>query len=112
MEYLDKIVAILAWLWSFGEVKFLTAHIGLNVAVAVAASIYANEFLLGKLGEFLYRKVLPYLLVFGAFAALGDAASLSGISWVAFAGLEAMLLADLLDNLKKLGLPIPAGLRK
>lgn len=107
-----QIVAWAAWLWSFWQVKFLTCHILLNVAVAVAATVYAKEFLLGKLGEFLYRKVLPYLLIFGAFQLLGEGANLPGVGTAAFAALEAMLLADLLGNLRKMGVPVPAALMK
>lgn len=111
MEYVDKVVEILLWLWSFGEVKFLLGHIGLNVIVAVAASIYSGEFLLAKTGEFLYRKVLPYLILFGAFAAMGEAANWVGFVTIVFGALEAMLVADLLDNLKKFGLPIPSWVK-
>ena len=100
------------WLLSFWQVKFILGHIALNVVVAMAASIYTGDFLLGKVGEFLYKKVLPYTMVFAAFAAIGEAANLGAIANVAFAGLEAMLLADLLDNLKKIGLAIPQTLRK
>jgi len=74
----------------------------------VAAGIYTKTFLLGKLGEFLYRKVLPLLLLFGAFAAFGQATKLEAMTTVAFAGIEAMLAADLLDNVKKVGLHLKA----
>jgi hypothetical protein len=106
----DELLRWLIWLFSFWQVKFLMAHIGLNVIVAIAASIYIHEFLLARTGEFLYRKVLPYLLIYAAFAAMGQAANLSAIGTAAFVALEAMLLADLLDNLKSIGLPIPPGL--
>lgn len=109
---LNQALGFLAWIWSFWQVKFLLAHIGLNVVAAVAASIYGGEFLLGKLGEFLYKKVLPYVLIFAAFAGMGAAANLGALTNVAFVGLEAMLLADLLDNLKKMGLKIPDVLTK
>lgn len=102
----QQILGFLAMVWGYWEVKFILAHIGLNVVAAGAASIYTGEFLLGKLGEFLYKKVLPYLLLFGAFAAFGQATNLGAMTGVAFAGIEAMLLADLLDNLKKVGLKL------
>lgn len=112
MNILDQVLEFLKWVWAFWQVKFIVAHIGLNVAVAVAASIYTGEFMLGKLGQFLYKKVLPYVMVFAAFAGLGTAANMSAITNIAFAGLEAMLLADLLDNLKRIGMSIPNTLTK
>ena len=101
---LNQALEVLAWVWGFWEVKFILGHIALNVVAAVAAGIYTKTFLLGKLGEFLYRKVLPLLLLFGAFAAFGEASNMSAMTKVAFAGIEAMLAADLLDNVKKVGL--------
>ena len=106
---LNQAIAALAWVWSFGEVKFMLGHIGINVVAAVAAGIYTKTFLLGKLGEFLYRKVLPYILLYAAFAAFGEAANLGAMRGVAFAGIEAMLVADLLDNIKKVGMKAAAS---
>ena len=100
----QQVLAFFALIWSYWEVKFILGHIALNVVAAIATSIYTNEFLLGKLGQFLYRKVLPYILLFAAFAAFGEATNLGGMTTVAFAGIEAMLAADLFDNLKKIGL--------
>ena len=106
---LNQILALGAWIWSFGEVKFMLGHIAINVVAAVAVGIYTKTFLLGKLGEFLYRKVLPYILLYAAFAAFGEAAGLDAMRLVAFAGIEAMLAADLLDNLKKVGLALKSN---
>ncbi len=106
---LNQILALGAWIWSFGEVKFMLGHIAINVVAAVAVGIYTKTFLLGKLGEFLYRKVLPYILLYAAFAAFGEAAGLDAMRLVAFAGIEAMLAADLFDNLKKVGLALKSN---
>ena len=100
----EQVLEWIAWVWAFWQVKFIVGHIVLNAVAATAASIYTNEFLLGKLGQFLYRKVLPLVLLFGAFAAFGEATQMSAMTNVAFAGIEAMLAADLLDNIKKVGL--------
>ena len=111
-EIVSAIQEIFAWLWSFDQVKFLLAHIGLNVVVAIAASIRADTFLLARVGEFLWRKVLPYLGVYAVGAFLGEAAGLGVITTTAFLALETVLAADLLDNLNVLGLPVPARLTK
>lgn len=112
---LNQVLEALAWVWGFGEVKFILGHTALNVVAAVAVGIYTKTFLLGKLGQFLYRKVLPFVLLFAAFAAFGEAANMAAMKTVAFAGIEAMLAADLFDNLKKVGMerkeaaPAPSG---
>lgn len=112
MEYLDKLLAVLMWLWAFWQVKFILAHVGINVTAAVAATIYSGEFVLAKTGEFLYRKALPFVLLFGVAAALGEAADLGWLSIAAWAALELILLGDLADNLARLGLSLPEGLTK
>lgn len=104
--------AFIVWLWGFWEVKVLLLHILANVVVAIAASIRTNEFLLGKLAEFLWRKVLPLVAVFGVLAFVGDTLEVGGLSTATWLALETLLLADLADNLKKLGLPIPDSLTK
>ena len=106
---LNQVLGALAWVWGFWQVKFLLAHIALKVVAAIAAGIYTKTFLLGKLGEFLYRKVVPSVLLFGAFAAFGQATKLEAMTMVAFAGIEAMLAADLLDNIKKVGLSLKSN---
>ena len=116
MEYVDAVGAWLlnffVWIWSFWQTQFLLAHIGANVVVAVAVSIYTGQFVLAKTGEFLYKKVLPFVLVFAFCAALGEAAGLQWLMVAAWAGLELMLFGDLADNLSKLGIKIPDSLTK
>jgi len=116
MEYVDAVGAwllnALAWIWSFWQTRFLLAHIGANVVVATSVSIYTKEFVLAKSGTFLYRKVLPFLLIYGFCAAFATAAQLEWLMLAAWAALELILLGDLADNLSKLGIKIPDGLTK
>ena len=100
-DLIEQIFNALRWLWSQSETQWLLAHIVLNVVAAVAASLWTGTFLLGRLWEFLYRKVLPVLLIWGAFSALGKAADLEAIAQTARVTLHAMLLADLMDNINK-----------
>lgn len=103
-----QIGAWLEELWSLGGVKALVAQIGLNVILAVAAAIKTDSFDLSKIGEFLYRKVAPYLLVYVAAKALGLSA---GVEWLApatYAVLAATLLGDLLENVENLGIELPS----
>lgn len=106
-----RVGAWLEELWSLGGVKALVAQIGLNVILAVAAAIKTNSFDLSKIGEFLYRKVAPYLLVYVAAKALGLSA---GVEWLApatYAVLAATLLGDSLENVENLGIELPSAVQ-
>ena len=91
------------WLWSQWQTQVLVGHIAANVVVAVAVSIATKTFILAKTGEFLYRKVLPLVLVYAVFAFVGESLQLVWVATAAWLMLETALLGDLLDNLKKLG---------
>jgi len=95
------------WLWSFFETKFIISHIAVNFLVAVIASVYSKEFLLGRTFEFLYRKAIPLVALFATFAFFGDMIEMPGIATAVFVVLETKLLADLLDNMKKFGINLP-----
>ena len=108
----QTVVAFLAGLWAMWEVKFLTFHILVNVVVALAAAIHLGEFQLAKIGEFLYKKLLPYLLVWAVAKVAADATNLGALALAAWAILELNLVGDLADNLSKLGIPLPDWLTK
>jgi len=112
MEYWAEVQGWLLWLWSQWQVQALVAHVLVNLVVAVAASIRTGEFVLAKTGEFLWKKLLPLVLVYGAFATGGEAIGQSGVATATWATIFVVLLGDLADNLKKLGLPIPEALTK
>ncbi len=112
--------AILKWLegvvlflWSQWQVKVLVCHIAANVVVALAATIRSGDFILGKIPQFLYKKILPLTLVYGVFAVVGETLKMPGISTAVWGLLELSLTNDTLDNLKLLGLEkIPPALTK
>jgi ABC-type uncharacterized transport system permease subunit len=99
-------------LWNLGGVKAIVAQTLFNVVLAIATAIYTDVFNLKKLGEFLYKKLLPFLTVYIIAKAAGVAA---GIEWVAplvYAAIASMLAGDMLENLVKLGLPIPDFMKR
>lgn len=103
----EEILDFFEWLFAIPEVGFMMAHILLNVCVAVAAAIHDNEFKFYKLGEFLWRKLAPYILVYAGAKLVGDAAGLGVVGGSVFALIEATLLANLVENLDRLGIPLP-----
>jgi hypothetical protein len=110
--YFAVAMAWAAWLWSWWQVKFLVGHTLINVAIAVGATIYSGEFVLAKTGEFLYRKLLPFVFIFGVCAVFAEAANLQWLTVAAWAALELILLGDLSDNLARLGISLPKGWTK
>ena len=106
----------IAWLgslivavWNIWEVQVVTYHITLNLAVALAAAIRTNTFEFAKVAEFLYRKMLPYLIVFIVASTAGASLGMAWLATAVWALIEMSLMGDLVDNLKKLGIPIPDG---
>ena len=105
---MNNILSVIAeaavWLWSQWQVQVLVYHILVNVAVALAVSIWTGQFILAKTAEFLYKKILPLVLVYAVFAIVGDLLEMAWIATATWALLESLLLSDLLDNLKQLGI--------
>ena len=99
----DIVDAVLA----MPEVTFLVSHIAFNVIVAVAAAIATGEFKFHKLGEFIYRKVLPFTIVLFAAKVLATAIHQAWLTSAVLVLLEAALVSNLVENLVKLGIPIP-----
>ncbi|MCP4540649.1 MAG: hypothetical protein GY832_26220 [Chloroflexi bacterium] len=99
----------LEWLWSLAGVQFIVSHTLINVVVAISASVQDKNdtFQYTKLFDFLGRKLLPYVLVYGAVKAVGVDAGLDMLALPLWALIEAALLADLAENLARMGVPIP-----
>lgn len=104
---MDTLQQLLLLAWELPGVKFIVSHTLLNVVVAVAAAAKTGTVELGKLGEFVGKKLLPYVALYYATVLLGDGAGLSGLSTVVFGVIEASLTGDLLDNLGLLGVKWP-----
>ena len=112
IEVWDAVMAFLVWLWAQWQVQVLVGHVVLNVVVAVAASIYAKEFILAKTPEFLWRKALPLAMVYAGFAFFGETIGHGEVAVAVWGLLELTLLGDTFDNLAKLGIKLPEGWTK
>jgi len=108
-EFVKELVLLV---WSFDGVKVIVGHTIINVVVAIAAAQYTGSLELAKVGEFLGRKLLPFVAIYFVLKAFGEAAGLSFLAPVVWGAIEVSLTGDLMDNLVKLGLPLPEGLRR
>ena len=95
------------------EIKNIVMLIGLDVLLGILASLKTKEFALGKLAGFMKRGVLTYVLGFAVLSLVGQALpSLSMVVTIAYWLVILALAGSILDNVGKLGLPLPKMLRK
>jgi phage-related holin len=107
VNILEQIGSFLVQLWSFPQTQITIYHVLINVVVALAAAIRAKDLDINRIGEFLYRKLLPFIMVYAVVVPFSEQTGLSWLVTSAWAVIELTLLTDLLDNLKVLGVPIP-----
>jgi len=110
--FFDDVATFFRWLVAIPEVKVIGGHVLFNTMVAVAVALYTGDFQFKRLWEFFYRKLAPYVLVYGAARLFGDATGTAGLATTLFAMIEAMLVADLADNLGKIGIKWPEGVAR
>lgn len=95
------------------EIQMIVGMIGIDVVLGILAALMKKEFILGKVADFMKRGVIKYVLGFAVLSAVGQVLpSLSMIVTLAYWLIIIALAASILDNLGKLGLPIPKMLRK
>lgn len=93
--------------WSYVGIRVIVSHVIINVVFAVAAAQKTGELDLGKLGEFLFKKLLPYCTVYLIIKVFGQDAGLDYLSAPILVIIELTLAGNLADNLRALGLPLP-----
>jgi len=109
---LEAVREFIAWIASLTEVKIIAASILLNTALAVAASIRNDEFRLPELASFLYKHLLPYIVVYVSARIAGDELGLGAIAPAVWLIIEASLIGRIVASLNELGVPIPDELAR
>ena len=95
------------------EIQIIVTLIGIDVILGIIAALMKKEFVIGKLAGFMKRGVLVYVFGFAVISAVGEVLpSLSIIVTAAYWLILLALAGSILDNLGKIGLPIPKILRK
>ena len=106
---MEEILNVLAT----SQIRNIVTLIGIDVFLGIIASLKTKEFVLGKLAGFMKRGILTYVFGFAVLILVGQA--LPSLDWVVSVAYYLVLLAlvgSILDNLGKLGLPLPKMLRK
>ena len=87
--------------------------LGIDVVLGIIAALMKKEFMLGKLAGFMGKNVLTYVFGFAVLSAVAQAfPTVATIVSVAYWLIILALIGSLLDNLAKIGVPIPKILRK
>ncbi len=95
------------------QIQMLVILVGIDVVLGVVAAFMKKDFILGKLAGFMGKGVLAYVFGFAVLLAVGQAfPSLAIMVTVAYWLIILALLGSILDNLGKIGVPIPKILRK
>lgn len=99
--------------FSAQEIKIVVLLIVLDVVLGVVGAVMKKEFVLGKLAGFMKKGVLAYVFGLAVVALVAKAQpSLAIVSTVAYWLVVGALAGSILDNLAKLGIPLPKILRK
>lgn len=95
------------------QMQWIVVLIAVDVLLGVVGALMKKEFVLGKVGGFMKKAVLPYVLGFGVLVTVANGLpSLSIVVKAAYILVILALLGSILNNLKKLGLPVPKILGK
>lgn len=95
------------------QVQTIVLLIMADIVLGVVAALLKKEFVLGKLAGFMKRGILTYVFGFAVLSITAAALpSLAIVLQAAYVLIILALLGSILDNLGKLGLPIPKILRK
>ncbi len=95
------------------QIYWILILITIDVVLGIIGAIVKKDFRLGKLAGFMGKPVLGYVLGFAVLQMVAQALpSLAFVLTVAFVLIILALVGSILNNLGKMGLPVPAWLKK
>jgi len=95
------------------QVQMIVVLIAVDVVLGIIAALLKKDFVLGKLAGFMVKPVLGYVLGFVVLILVAQALpALAMVTKVAYFLIVLALIGSILDNLGKLGIPMPKILRK
>ena len=95
------------------QIKWIVILITIDVILGIIAALLKKDFRLGKVANFMFKPVLGYILGFAILiSAIQTIPALAIIGNIAYILIVLALIGSLLDNLAKLGVPMPKVLRK
>jgi len=106
-------MAQLVALFGTSQLNWILILIAVDVVFGIIAAILKKDFRLGKLANFMVKPVLGYVLGFAVLEVVAQALpSLASLVTVGFVLIILALFGSILNNLGKMGLSLPAYLKK
>jgi len=106
-------MAQLVALFGTSQLNWILILIAVDVVFGIIAAILKKDFRLGKLANFMVKPVLGYVLGFAVLEVVAQALpSLALLVTVGFVLIILALFGSILNNLGKMGLSLPAYLKK
>ncbi len=95
------------------QIQLIVILLGIDVVLGIVAAILKKEFRLGKVANFMKKPVLGYVFGFAVLGMVAEALpSLAVVTQVAYILIILALIGSILNNLGKMGLGLPAYLKK
>ena len=99
-------------LFGTSQVQWIVTLIMADVVLGIIAALMKGDFRLGKLAKFMKKPVLGYVFGFGVLQMVVEALpSLAMVTQMAYVLIVLALVGSILNNLARIGLPIPSYLR-
>ena len=100
-------------LFTTSQMQWIVILLMIDVVLGIIGAVIKRDFLFRKLANFMKGPVLGYVLGFAVIQIVGQALpSLAFVVPVAFVLVMIALLASIIGNLGRIGLPLPRSLRK
>lgn len=90
------------------QIKWIVILIAIDVVLGIIAALLKKDFRLGKLANFTWKPVLAYVFGFSVLASVAQPILVQ----VTYVLIILALIGSILSNLGKLGLTLPAYLKK
>jgi phage-related holin len=95
------------------QIKWIVTLIAVDVALGIIAALIKKDFRMGKMAKFMVKPVMGYVLGFAVLEIVAQALpSLEMVASGAYILIVLALASSILSNLAKMGLPVPAILKK
>ncbi len=100
-------------LFATNQMQWIVILLMIDIVFGIIGAIVKKDFLFRKLANFMKGPLLGYVLGFAVIQIVGQALpSLDFIVPVAFVLIIIALLASIIGNLGRIGLPLPRSLKK
>lgn len=100
-------------LFETSQIQWIVTLLAVDVVLGIVGAILRKEFRLGKVAAFMKKMVVGYVFGFAVLEMVAEALpALAMVTQLAYILIMLSIVSSILTNLGKMGLPIPAILKK